>query len=144
MTNIDTLKSLTQLTYDSVEGYRKAAEKATSPALTRALDQRREKRAQTLAMLNSGLQEFGEEAIISTSVKGTIHQTWLNITDAFESGDEAATERVEEGEDFLAEQFENALKDESVDSRVRPMIETAYQDVRVGERFGDMIEKQYA
>lgn len=144
MTNIELLKSLTQTTYDSVEGYRKAAETAKSPALKRALETRREKRAETLSMLNSGLVELDESPITEASASGTVHQMFLKITDAFENGDEAAAERVEEGEDYIADQFRDALENNDVDQKIKGWIESAYSEIKVGERFGDMIEKQYA
>lgn len=144
MTNIDILKSLTQTTYDSVQGYRKAADVAKSPALKRALETRQEKRAMTLSTLNSGLQELGETPITNASITGKVHQMFLTITDAFETGDEAAAERVEEGEDYIAGQFRDALNDNDLDAKVKGWVSTAYTEVSEGERFGDMIEKQYA
>ncbi len=144
MTNINILKSLTQTTYDSVEGYRKAADVAKSPALKRALETRQQKRAMTLSTLNSGLQELGVQPITDVSVSGKVHQMFLKITDALETGDEAAAERVEEGEDYIAEQFRIALNDNDLEARVKGWVSTAYTEVSEGERFGDMIEKQYA
>ncbi len=144
MTNINILKSLTQTTYDSVEGYRKAADVAKSPALKRALETRQQKRAMTLSTLNSGLQELGVQPITDVSVSGKVHQMFLKITDALETGDEAAAERVEEGEDYIAEQFRDALNDNDLEAKVKGWLSTAYTEVSEGERFGDMIEKQYA
>lgn len=144
MTNIQTLKSLTQITYDSVDGYRKATEVAKSPALKRALEARREKRSATLAALNSGLQELGEEPITSTSMKGDAHQLFMEITEAVKNGDSAAANRVEEGEDYLAEQFRIALDTTEFDAQTKGWVTTALAEISEGERFGDMIEKQYA
>ena len=49
-------KSLTDTTFDSVEGYRQAGEKADSPQLKQALQQRCQSREQTL-------QLFGESHV---------------------------------------------------------------------------------
>ncbi|MHA7818793.1 MAG: PA2169 family four-helix-bundle protein [Erythrobacter sp.] len=144
MQNIDTLKSLTQTTYDSVEGYRKAVDKAESTALKRALERRLNSREQTLATLNSLLATNGEDRIATTSMSASAHQTFMTIADAFENGDEAAVERVEEGEDYIAGQFRDALNDNKLESSVRTVIEQAAQEVCEGERFSDMLEEQYA
>lgn len=144
MQNIDTLKSLTQTTYDSVEGYRRAIDKADSPALKSALERRLNSREQTLSRLNSTLDACGEGRITSTSMSGATHQTFMSIADAFENGNEAAVERVEEGEDYIAGQFRDALNDNQFDSSVLTVVQQAAQEVCEGERFSDMLEKQYA
>jgi len=144
MTNLNTLKDLTQTTYDSVEGYRKAIDKAESPALRSALDRRLSSRQQTLAKLNTAITNNGEEPIDSSSMTGSVHRIFVSIADTFESGNEAAVERVEEGEDFIADKFRDALKDGEIDASVRPIVEDAYNEVRNGERFSEMLEKQYA
>ncbi|MEE4199923.1 ferritin-like domain-containing protein [Erythrobacter sp.] len=142
--NISTVKDLTQTTYDSVEGYRKAIEKAESPALKNALNERLQSRQETLTKLNSLLMSNGEERIDSSSVTASTHQTFMNIADAFENGNEAAVERVEEGEDYIAGKFRDALEDNDIDPAFRSVIQQAYQEISAGERFSDMLEKQYA
>lgn len=144
MTSLSTLKSLTQTTYDSVEGYRKAIDKAESPALKGAFERRLNARRDTLTMLNTSLEANGEARIESASISGQAHQAFMSIADAFENGNEAAVERVEEGEDYIAGQFRDALKDNDMDPQVRTVIEQASREVCAGERFSDMLEKQYA
>jgi uncharacterized protein (TIGR02284 family) len=144
MTNsIDTLKDLTQTTYDSIEGYRKAIEKAESPALKSALENRLNSRQSTLSKLNDTLVSNGGERIESSSMTASAHQTFLNIADSFENGNEAAVERVEEGEDYIAGQFRNALEDNDMTPEFRSVVQQAYQEISAGERFSDMLEKQY-
>jgi len=139
----DTHKALTETTYDSVEGYRRAAEKADSPALKTALNQRREKREKTLGTLNAELTRQGADAVSSGTAQGAAHRMWVDITDMFERGDEAAAERVEEGEDHLAGEFKNALDGQDLDPAEREIVQTCYNEISAGERFGDIIEKQY-
>ena len=137
------LKTLTDTTYDSVDGYRKAAEKAKSPQLKQALEQRAEKREQTLSKLNAELQRQGGELVTKGTATGGLHRIWTDISDLFENGDEAAAERVEEGEDYLQGKFKEALDDDDLDAQSRPVIEQCYAEISEGERFGDMIAKQY-
>ena len=135
------LKTLTDTTYDSIEGYRKAAEKADSPQLKRALGERRERREGTLATLNAELQRRGDELVTKGTMTGELHQLWLGITDLFENGDEAAAERVEEGEDYLKGKFESALEDDDLDPQERTVIQQCYAEICEGERFGDTVEQ---
>lgn len=144
MNNIDLLKDLTQTTFDSVEGYRKAAEKAEDLAIRRAFERRAEQRSRILEKMNNALQAKGEEPITSMSVAGSVHQTFLKITEAFSDSTEAAIERVEEGEDYIAEKFEDALKRDDLDAETRSLLEFAFRDIREGERFSDMLEERYA
>lgn len=144
MTNIETLKSLTQTTYDSVEGYRKAAEVAESPELKRALRQRADQRTRSLNVLNDHLAASGEAPVSAVSTSGTGHQLWLQISNAFRDGDANAAKQVEDGEDRLLDEFRDALNDEKLDPSTRGIVENVYSEVRSGERFGDMLKKQYA
>ncbi|MGI8942726.1 MAG: ferritin-like domain-containing protein [Qipengyuania sp.] len=143
MTNTTNLETLTDTTYDSVEGYRKAMEKAENPQLKQALQQRLDRRQETLAKLNAELQRQGGELRTKGTVTGELHRLWLGIADMFENGDEAAAERVEEGEDYLKGKFESALDDKDMDAQQRTVIQQCYAEICEGERFGDMIEHQY-
>ncbi len=137
------LKTLTDTAFDSVEGYRQAAEKADSPQLKQALQHRLRKREQTVAQLNAEIQRQGGELITKGTLTGEAHQLWASITSAFENNDEAAAERVEEGEDYLKGKFESALEDDDLDTQSRAIVQQCYAEICEGEKFGDMIEKQY-
>ena len=138
-----TLHTLAETTCDSVKGYRNAAEKANSPQLKQQLQQCAQTREQTLQKLNDALRQMGEEPVVDGTTLGNAHQAFLSIADAFESGDEAATERVEEGEDYLKSKFESALKDDDLDPRARQVVQEAYQEIQQGERFSDQLARQY-
>ena len=138
-----TFKSLTDTTFDSVEGYRQAAEKADSPQLTQALQQRCQQREQTLQQMNAELQRQGDDLVTKGTLTGEAHQMWQSISSAFESDDEAAAERVEEGEDYIKGKFEEALEGDQLEASERSVVQQAYNEICEGERFGDMIEKQY-
>jgi uncharacterized protein (TIGR02284 family) len=137
------LKTLTDTTIDSVEGYRKAAEKADSPRLKQLLNERMAKREQTLATLNAELQRRGESLVTKGTLSGDLHRLWMGITDLFENGDEAAAERVEEGEDYLKAKFEAALDGDNLDPQERAVLQSCYTEICEGERFADMLEQQY-
>ena len=136
-------KSLTDTTYDSVEGYRQAGEKADSPQLKQALQQRCQSREQTLQKMNAELQRQGDELVTKGTMTGEAHQMWQSITSAFENDDEAAAERVEEGEDYIKGKFEQALESDQLEAQERAVVQQAYAEICEGERFGDMIAKQF-
>ena len=138
-----TFKSLVDTTFDSVEGYRKAAEKANSPQLKQQLEERGMQRERTLATLNNELERQGDELVTKGTFTGTAHRVWTDITDAFENGDEAAAERVEEGEDYISKKFEEALEDDNLQPEERQIVQQCYAEICEGERFGDMIENQH-
>ena len=144
MNNIELLKSLTQNTYDSVQGYRLAFERTDNRALRNAFERRMEQRQQTLEMLNDALAKNGETPITSTSIAGETHQTFLKIVDSLTDGDDAAISRVNEGENYLAGEFNKALERDDIDASLRALIENASQDVREGNSFSTMLEEQYA
>lgn len=136
-------KSLTDTTFDSVEGYRKAAEKADNPQLEQALNQRCQQREQTLQQMNAQLGRQGDELVTEGTVTGEAHQMWASISSAFEDNDEAAAERVEEGEDYIASKFSEALDSDQLEAQERPVVQQAYDEISQGERFGDMISEQF-
>ena len=137
------LKTLTDTTFDSVEGYKRAAEKANSPQLKQVLNEQATKREALVTKMNAELERRGEELVTKGTTAGKMHQLWVEASNLFENGDEAATERVEEGEDYLAKKFEEALEMDNLDPQERVLIEAGYAEVKEGERLTDMLEKQY-
>ena len=137
------LKTLTDTTFDSVEGYRRAAEKAEDPNLKSFMFSQADKRERLVTKLNSELERRGEPLVTKGTVTGDLHRLWTDVTDLFENGNEAATERVEEGEDYLAGKFEAALKNSDLDDECRPIIQAAYDEIKQDERIADQLEKKY-
>lgn len=135
------LETLTDTVFDSVEGYRKAADKATSPQLKQALTERAQRRQATLDQLNNALQRQGGNLVTKGTTAGALHRLWTDVSDLFGSGDATAAQRVEEGEDYLATKFEEALKTDDLDPQVRAVIQAAYSEIKDGERFTNTLER---
>ena len=135
-------KSLADTTFDSVEGYRQAVDKADNPQLKQALGQRLQQRERTLQQMNAELERQGDELVTKGTVTGEVHQMWASITSLFEDDDESAAERVEEGEDYIKGKFESALEGDDLHADERPVVQQCYDEICQGERFGDMIERQ--
>ncbi len=143
MENTTIIKTLTETTYDSVQGYRKAAEKAKNPQLKGLLVERAVKREGTLLKLNAELTRQGGSPVTSGTATGALHRIFADISDLFENADEGATERVEEGEDYIAGKFEEALKSDDLDPRSRVVLQEAYSEVKQGERLTNMLESAF-
>lgn len=138
-----TLETLIDTTYDSVAGYRKAAEIAKSDSLRRTLEAQAARRQQSLDLLNQELVRHGGELVTKGTATGALHRLWLDITALFESDDEAAVERVEEGEDYIAGKLDTALEVTDLDPQTRTVIERVRAEVREGERLADQLERQH-
>lgn len=140
--NRTVLESLIDTTYDSIEGYRKAADIANAPHIKRAFTDQLARRQKTLDSLNNELVRVGGELITKGTLAGQLHRMWTSITDLFGTDDKTAVERVEEGEDYLAEKFEEALKHADLDAHTRSVIQTAYREIKEGERLADCLSDQ--
>ena len=134
------IETLIDTVYDSIEGYRRAGETADTAGLKTVFSNQIDRRRRTLEMLNQELGRLGGEVITKGTMTGALHQVWLKITEAFESGDEAAIDRVQEGEEYLAEKFETALEHTDLDPQTRTVIEQALTEVRQGESLADQLE----
>ena len=137
------LKSLIQTTIDSAEGYQRASETANSPQLKSILCEQSEKRRQLVTELNQELVRIGGEAQDRGSTSGSLHHVWTRMTEAFKDGDEGASERVEEGEDYIEKKFREALEDKNWDPRTREVLERAHSQIKEGEQLTDRLEEQY-
>ncbi len=137
------LESLTDTTYDSVEGYRKAAETAKTPQLKRILLEQASKREATLSKLNAEITRLGGNLVTKGTVTGELHQLWLKLTDMFENGDEAAVERVEEGEEYLAKKFEEALESSELDPGSVAVVREAHAEICEGKKLAERLESAY-
>ncbi|MHA6333946.1 ferritin-like domain-containing protein [Qipengyuania sp. CAU 1752] len=142
MTSTNILKTLADTTCDSVKGYKQCAEKANDPAIKQALQQRGQQREQTLGMLNAEIARQGGEPVTDGTISGGAHRIWTTITSAFENNDEAVAERIEEGEDYIAGKFQEALDNADLDPQSRQVVQQCAAEIQQGERFGDMLEQQ--
>lgn len=137
------LQSLTQTAVDSVKGYENAAQVAKSPGLKQTLTQAASRRQQVVEQLNQEIVRLGGQAQTGGSAMGGAHRIWTQISDAFGSGDEQAAERVEEGEEYIAEQFRGVLDDGDLSPQTREVVRRAYDDIQQGERLAKQLEQQY-
>ncbi len=138
-----TLETLIDTTYDSVAGYRKAAEIANSAGLRQTLAAQGARRQASLDLLNQELVRQGGELVTKGTATGALHRMWVDITALFENNDDAAVARVEEGEDYIAGKFDAALEETDLEPQARAVIQRVRAEVREGERLADQLERQH-
>ena len=133
------IETLIDTVYDSLNGYRNASDAADSQAVKSAFANQMERRQSTLDMLNQELVRQGGELVTKGTMAGGLHQVWLKVTELFQSGDRAAIDRVQEGEDYLTGKFETALEETDLDSQTRAIIQRALTEIRQGEQLAEQL-----
>ena len=141
--DLKVMETLTDTAIDSAKGYEKAAELAKTPGLATVLRDQAAKRRQLIADMNAEISRLGGSSRTSGSTTGAAHRAWTAISDAFSKGDEEATERVEEGEDYIEKKFREALERGDFSQQTRDVLVRAHAQIAEGERLTDRLEEQY-
>ena len=127
------LKTLTSTLNDSVNGYREAADHAESGQFQQIFRDNATERERVAGELAGEVRRLGGTPDEDGTVLGKTHQAWLDLKAAVTGRDDKAIiNEVERGEDYLKEKFETALKDDTLESESRAVVERAYQSVRKG------------
>ncbi len=142
-TDASTLQTLTDTAIDSVKGYREAATRATDAALKQKLLQQADKRQRTVDQLNQEITRLGGQPRTTGSTAGAAHRAWTGLADAIGDRNENAAERVEEGEDYIAEKFEEVIEDGSLSPASLEVVRSAYAEIKEGERLTDALAEAY-
>lgn len=135
------LETLIDTVHDSIQGYSRAGEAASSVAIKSAFASQAQRRGATLDLLNQELVRRGGELTTRGTVAGSLHRMWLNVSELFVSGDKAAIDRVEEGEAYLAGKFETALESTELDPPARAVIQRGLTEIRQGERLSEQLAR---
>jgi len=129
-TDLDLLKTLATTLIDSVEGYRDAAAHDEKGRLRDLFLESAKERRKAVERLQQVIRGLGGDDDVGPSFNGQVHQLWLDLKVAMQSGDEdAILDEVEFGESYLQQKFQAALEDDSVKGEARAAIEEAYQSV---------------
>jgi uncharacterized protein (TIGR02284 family) len=143
-TQLSILETLTDTAIDSALGYETASEKAENAGLKQTLREQAGNRRDTVRMLNAEVVRLGGEARDSGSTMGAAHRAFTSLADAFEDSNEAAVERVEEGEDYIEKKFREALNNQELTAETRAVVQRAHDEISKGERITDTLKKQFA
>ena len=126
---ISTLNSLIATTLDSADGYRKAAEKAESPAYREMFAEYAGEREQIVRDLQAQVRAQGGQPEDDGSILASAHRAFLSLRDALTGSDDAAVIReVERGEDHIKAKYEAALVGE-LSGECATAVRAAYDSV---------------
>ncbi len=108
---INHLNDLLTKNYDAEAGYKLAADNVDNTELRSFLEARSQSRYDFGHALKEEITKLGGTADKGTSVKGDLHRAWMNLKDAFSSGDSATYAECVRGEEAFVEEYEEFLND---------------------------------
>ena len=133
--DISVLNSLIETTIDSVDGYRRSAEEASSSRFSAEFLERANEREQVVSKLRDRVRQLGGDPEDDGSVLAAAHRTFLSIRDKITGGsDESVIAEVDHGESYLNGKWETALKDDRLSAETRSLVQRCYESVRDGHQ----------
>jgi len=125
-----TLNDLIQTLKDGEEGFRSAAEHASSSSLRSKFQEFEAQRADFAGELQSLVATMGEEPAKSGSTAGAIHRGWIGLKSAITGNDDhAILAEAERGEDSAVKNYRDALS-KNLPSETRAMIDLQYREIQ--------------
>lgn len=108
---INHLNDLLTKNYDAEAGYKLAADNVDNTDLRSFLEARAQSRYDFGHALKEEITKLGDTPDKGTSMKGDLHRAWMNLKDAFSSGDSATYSECVRGEEAFVEEYEECLND---------------------------------
>jgi uncharacterized protein (TIGR02284 family) len=107
----DTIRHLYQLTQDSCEGYKNAAEAVDNPDYTRLFRERYSERKAILNRLAERLKMIDPQINLPEkgSTAGSIHQSFMKMRASLQNDEKAALSELDRGESHLVDEYQKAL-----------------------------------
>ena len=129
---IDTLEDLVETSKDGEYGFRTSAEHVKNPEIQRLFLQRADEcRMAAQELQRCIVQQGGKVDEEGGSASGALHRGWVSVKGTLAGyTDLAMLEEVERGEDTALKRYRDALKDTSMPSDVRSLIERQLQGVQ--------------
>jgi uncharacterized protein (TIGR02284 family) len=139
--DIEVLNDVTKTLIDSQKGYETCIDVADdSYALQANFRNRAQRRSELVRDFQSQVRNLGGEPTDSGSAAGTAHRAWASFSSLFVNDEKAAVEAIDDGEDYLADRIENALKENELMPQTQQLLRQAHAQASEGERFADMVE----
>jgi len=131
--DITVLNGLIETTIDSIDGYRRSAQEASSSRFSAGFLDRASEREEVARKLRDEVRRLGGTPENDGSVLAAAHRAFLSIKDKVTGSDDAAViAEVDHGETYLANKWEAALKDDRLSPGTRSVIQQCYDSVREG------------
>ncbi|AIK96350.1 PA2169 family four-helix-bundle protein [Candidatus Odyssella acanthamoebae] len=127
--SVSILNELIQITKDSEEGFRTAAENVKEPSLKQLFLEKAESCNSAITDLQRKVKEIGSRPAESGSLLGAMHRVWVSIKGTLTGQDDLAILReCERGEDAIKAAYAKALKS-NLSEEIRPLIQKQYDGV---------------
>ncbi|WP_026464915.1 PA2169 family four-helix-bundle protein [Adhaeribacter aquaticus] len=111
-------------------GYAHAAKDIEDPELKSLFHQYSVQRDQMVTELQHELHQMGKTDDESTSIEGTIHRTWMDLSSALLNKDKKQVLReAERGEDYAVAAFDKALQAD-LPGNLKTIVQKQYQQVK--------------
>ena len=140
--DIKVLNSLIETTIDSIDGYRRSSDEATSSRFAETFRRWAEEREQVVAKLRQRVVELGGTPEEEGGLLAKAHRQFLTLRDAVTGRDDKAViAEVDRGESYLNGKWEAALADTEVSPETQTQLLEGYQSVRSGHDQWEQINK---
>jgi uncharacterized protein (TIGR02284 family) len=140
--DISVLNGLIETTIDSIDGYRRSAEAATSSRFSQTFRDRAAEREQVVARLRDRVRELGGTPEHDGSILAAAHRQFLSLRDAVTgSDDHAVIAEVDRGESYLNAKWHAALEDDRLSPETRSVIREGYESVRSGHEQWEAVHR---
>lgn len=127
---VDALRDLVRLNIDSANGFRTAAADVNDAELRSFFDNQSLERDQYAKSIATYLKIDAADAPDSGTIRGKLHQWWLDARSALQSGDRSVIlDEAVRGEKAIKEQYEQALKD-TAGSPVNDVLQRQYASIK--------------
>jgi len=126
----DTLGGLVERCKDGVKGFRTAAKDVEDADLKTLFQQLATERDHCITELQDYLHRTGHTASETSSIEGTLHRAWIDLSSALAAKDrKRVLEECERGEDYAVAAYRKALEVEGLPQEVQSLIQKQYQVV---------------
>jgi uncharacterized protein (TIGR02284 family) len=140
--DISVLNGLIETTIDSIDGYRRSSEEATSSRFAETFRRWAAEREQVVAKLRDRVRELGGTPEHDGSILAAAHRQFLSLRDKVTgSDDHAVIAEVDRGESWLNGKWETALKDDQLAPETRQLIGECYDSVRSGHEQWEAVHR---
>lgn len=127
---VATFSTLIERCKDGVRGFRTAATDVEDADLKQLFMQLATDRDHCITELQDHLHGLGHTAHETSSLEGTLHRAWIDLSSALAAKDrQRVLEECERGEDYAVSAYRKGLSAEGVVGEAHALIEKQYQTV---------------
>lgn len=140
---ISGLNDLLAKNYDAERGYNNAAQKSENPVLKSFYRSKASNRYSYGHQIKDILSSMNAEIDEGTSLKGDLHNAWINFRNIFSfDTEEAILDEVERGEEASLNEYDQFLKNNDLSVEVRQVITYQRNNIARALNKVDMLEDQ--